>query len=148
MSRSGNVWDNAVMEIFFSTLKIERCHRQPYRTRDDAHADIFAFIERFYNLTRRHSSPGNQSPIDFERLQAVASLAVHWPRYSSERRHTALGLTTPLLRLAAKQRTTSSSLTASVSMLHGREMVLSNGGAKASAPVACTERGPRVAAHV
>jgi putative transposase len=72
MSRSGNVRDNADMESFFSTLKIERCHRQPYRTRDDARADVFAYIERFYNLTRRHSALGNQSPIDFERLQAVA----------------------------------------------------------------------------
>lgn len=72
MSRSGNVWDNAVMESFFSTLKIERCHRQPYLTRDDARADIFDYIERFYNPTRRHSSLGNQSPIDFERRQAVA----------------------------------------------------------------------------
>jgi putative transposase len=77
MSRSGNVWDNAVMESFFSTLKIERCHRQLYWTRDDARADIFAYIERFYNLTRRHSALGNQSPIDFERRQAVAKLAVH-----------------------------------------------------------------------
>ena len=72
MRRSGNVWDNAVMESFFSTLKIERCHRQPYATRDAARADIFAYIERFYNLTRRHSSLGNKNPIDFERLQAVA----------------------------------------------------------------------------
>ena len=72
MSRSGNVWDNAVMESFFSTLKIERCSRMAYRTRDDARADIFSYIERFYNLTRRHSALGNRSPIDFERTAAVA----------------------------------------------------------------------------
>jgi len=72
MSRSGNVWDNAVMESFFSTLKTERCHRMRYATRDAARADIFNYIERFYNLTRRHSSLGNQSPIDFERTMAVA----------------------------------------------------------------------------
>ncbi len=72
MSRSGNVWDNAVMESFFSTMKIERCHRKDYRTRDAARADVFDYIERFYNLTRRHSSLGNQSPIDFERMMAVA----------------------------------------------------------------------------
>jgi putative transposase len=41
MSGSGNVGDNAVMESFFSTLKTERCHRQVYRTRNDARADIF-----------------------------------------------------------------------------------------------------------
>jgi putative transposase len=72
MSRSGNVWDNAVMESFFSTMKIERCHRQTYPTRNAARADVFDYIERFYNLTRRHSSLGNQSPINFERMKAVA----------------------------------------------------------------------------
>jgi putative transposase len=72
MSRSGNVWDNAVMESFFSTMKIERCNRKNYRTRDEARADVFDYIERFYNLTRRHSSLGNQSPVDFERMMAVA----------------------------------------------------------------------------
>lgn len=72
MSRAGNVWDNAVMESFFSTMKIERCHRQQNHTRDAARADFFDYIERFYNLTRRHSSLGNQSPIDFERRMAVA----------------------------------------------------------------------------
>ena len=72
MSRSGNVWDNAVMESFFSTLKTERCHRETYLTRDAARADVFNYIERFYNLTRRHSSLGNQSPVDFERTTAVA----------------------------------------------------------------------------
>jgi putative transposase len=72
MSRSGNVWDNAVMESFFSTMKIERCNRKNYRTRDEARADVFDYIERFYNLTRRHSSLGNQSPIDFERMVEAA----------------------------------------------------------------------------
>ena len=72
MSRSGNVWDNAVMESFFSTMKIERCNRKNYRTRDEARADVFDYIERFYNLTRRHSSLGNQSPADFERMVAAA----------------------------------------------------------------------------
>ncbi len=62
MSRAGNVWANAVMESFFSTMKIERCHRKQSLTRNAARADIFDYIERFYNLTRRHSSLGNQSP--------------------------------------------------------------------------------------
>ena len=72
MSRSDNVWDNAVMESFFSTMKIERCHRKKYHTRNAARADVFDYIECFYNLTRRHSSLGNQSPINFERMKAVA----------------------------------------------------------------------------
>ena len=72
MSRSGNVWDNAVAESFFSTLKTERTNRKHYPTRDAARADVFDFIERFYNPTRRHSSNGNLSPINFERIAAVA----------------------------------------------------------------------------
>ena len=72
MSRAGNVWDNAVAESFFSTLKTERVHRRHYATRDAARADIFDFIERFYNPTRRHSTLGNRSPLDFEQQHAVA----------------------------------------------------------------------------
>jgi putative transposase len=53
MSRSGNVWDNAAMESFFSTLKTERTARKVYRSRNQARADIFDFIERFYNAKRR-----------------------------------------------------------------------------------------------
>ena len=52
MSRSGNVWDNAVMESFFSTLKTERTARKTYISRDQARADVFDFIERFYNRKR------------------------------------------------------------------------------------------------
>jgi transposase InsO family protein len=47
MSRSGNVWDNAAMESFFSSLKTERTARKLYRTRDEAKADVFDYIERF-----------------------------------------------------------------------------------------------------
>ena len=72
MSRSGNVWDNAVMESFFSTMKTERCYRRHYATRQAARADIFDYIERFYNPTRRHSTLGNMSPVAFERGVAVA----------------------------------------------------------------------------
>jgi Transposase and inactivated derivatives len=49
ISRSGNVWDNAAMESFFSSLKTERTARKVYRTRGDARADVFDYIERFYN---------------------------------------------------------------------------------------------------
>jgi putative transposase len=57
MSRSGDVWDNAVMESFFSTLKIERCNRRRYTSRDEAPADIFDYVERFYNPVRRADTP-------------------------------------------------------------------------------------------
>jgi putative transposase len=72
MSRSGDVWDNSVMESFFSTLKIERVHRKDYATRDAARADVFDYIERFYNPVRRHSTLGNRSPVVFEQEAAVA----------------------------------------------------------------------------
>jgi putative transposase len=72
MSRSGNVWDNAAMESFFSSLKTERIRRKVYRTRDAARADIFDYIERFYNPTRRHSTIGYVSPIEFERKVGLA----------------------------------------------------------------------------
>ena len=71
MSRSGNVWDNAAMESFFSTLKTERTERKVYRSRNQARADIFDFIERFYNPIRRHSTIGYLSPIEFERRAEV-----------------------------------------------------------------------------
>ena len=49
MSRREECWGNAVMERFFSTLKIERVFRSNYKTRDEARADIFDYIERFNN---------------------------------------------------------------------------------------------------
>src|SRR6202030_3415999 len=64
MSRSGNVWDNAAMESFFSSLKTERTARKTYRTRDEAKADVFDYIERFYNVKRRHSTIGYMSPVE------------------------------------------------------------------------------------
>lgn len=66
MSRSGNVWDNSAMESFFSSLKTERTARKTYRTRDAARADVFDYIERFYNPKRRHSKLGYLSPVQFE----------------------------------------------------------------------------------
>ncbi len=72
MSRSGNVWDNAAMESFFSSLKAERIGKKVYRTRGQAKADVFDYIECFYNPTRRHSTLGYLSPIDFEMEAGVA----------------------------------------------------------------------------
>jgi putative transposase len=67
MSRSGNVWDNATMDSFFSTPKTERTAHKAYRSRDQAKVDVFDFIERFYDLKRRHSTIGYRSPIEYER---------------------------------------------------------------------------------
>jgi putative transposase len=66
MSRRGNCWDNAVAESFFSSLKKERIRKEVYRTRDLAKADVFEYIEMFYNRTRRHSHLGGVSPEAFE----------------------------------------------------------------------------------
>jgi putative transposase len=72
MSRSGNVWDNAAMESFFSSLKTERTARTTYRTRDQARADVFDYVERFYNPRRRHSTLGYLAPMEFEmRVQSA-----------------------------------------------------------------------------
>jgi putative transposase len=71
MSRAGNVWDNAAMESFFSSLKTERIARRVYRTRDEARADVFDYIERFYNTRRRHSTIGYLSPMEFEMKAGV-----------------------------------------------------------------------------
>lgn len=72
MSRSGNVWDNAAMESFFSSLKTERIRGWVYRTRDDARADVFDCIERSYNAVRRHSTIGYISPVEFEKKLGLA----------------------------------------------------------------------------
>ena len=71
MSRKGNCYDNAVQESFFHTLKTELCDHEHYRTRAQARASAFEFIEVFYNRQRLHSTLGYLSPIEFE-AQRVA----------------------------------------------------------------------------
>ena len=60
------------MESFFSSLKTERIGRKVYRTRDATRADVFDYIERFYNTIRRHSTIGYRSPVEFERKVGLA----------------------------------------------------------------------------
>ena len=60
------------MESFFSSLKIERVARKVYRTRDQAKADVFDYIERFYNPRHRHSTLGYLSPVEFEKKMLLA----------------------------------------------------------------------------
>jgi len=66
MSRPGNCYDNAAMEAFWSTLKMELVYRQTFATRQQARAAIFEYIEIFYNRQRLHSSLGYASPCAFE----------------------------------------------------------------------------------
>ena len=66
MGRRGNCHDNALAENFFQLLKRERIRRRVYTTRSDARADVFNYIEMFYNSQRRHSSAAGLSPVEFE----------------------------------------------------------------------------------
>jgi putative transposase len=65
MSRRGNCWDNAPAESFFNSLKNERVHGTRYATRAEVVADLFDYIEVFYNRSRRHSTLGYHSPVQF-----------------------------------------------------------------------------------
>ena len=67
MSRRGNCHDNAVAESFFSLLKTERIKRRIFKTRNEARAEIFNYIEFFYNPSRRHGNNDGVSPVEFER---------------------------------------------------------------------------------
>ncbi len=66
MSRKGNCWDNAVAEIFFSSFKNEWMPEGGYETINQAMADVFRFIEEFYNRKRLHSHLNYVSPVAFE----------------------------------------------------------------------------------
>jgi putative transposase len=70
MNGRGNCYDNAPVESFFGSLKAELVHHAVYRTRQEAMMDIFFYIEGFYNRTRRHSTLGYLSPVDFEAAHA------------------------------------------------------------------------------
>jgi transposase InsO family protein len=74
MNGVGTWYDNAPMESFFGTLKSELVHHRVYRTRDEAKADVFYYIEAFYNRRRRHSSIAYLSPEIWERLFRSQSL--------------------------------------------------------------------------
>jgi len=77
MSRPGNCWDNAVVESFFATLKTELVRGRPYHTRQDARTEVFAYLEGFYNRSRRHSTLGYLSPVEFEQRAAHSTRGVH-----------------------------------------------------------------------
>ena len=72
MSRRGNCWDNAVAESFFGSLKRERVNRRHYKTVSEARADVFDYVEMFYNPRRRHSHLGDVSPEVYERASTAA----------------------------------------------------------------------------
>lgn len=72
MSRKGNCWDNAVMESFYRTLKVELIYLKKYEMRIKAKRDIFDYIEIFYNRERLHSFLGYNSSEEYEKMTMVA----------------------------------------------------------------------------
>ena len=72
MSRKGNCWDNAPMESFFHTLKTEWAYRFKYKTRKEAKASLFGYIEIFYNRQRRHSALQYMNPRQYEVFKMAA----------------------------------------------------------------------------
>ena len=72
MSRKGNCWDNAPMESFFHTLKTEWVYRFKYKTRQEAKASLFDYIEMFYNRQRRHSALQYMNPCQYELYKMAA----------------------------------------------------------------------------
>ena len=79
MSRRGNCFDNAVVESFFGTLKVELVHRCRFATRREARREVFEYIEVWYNRKRRHSSLGYLSPQEFEQRHGCCRGAIHAP---------------------------------------------------------------------
>lgn len=73
MSRTGNCYDNAMVESFFHTLKVELVHQNEYQTREECIRDVEGYITGFYNNTRLHSSLGYLSPVDFESINKIAA---------------------------------------------------------------------------
>jgi len=66
MSRKGNCWDNAVVESFFSRLKVELIYAEAYKTVEAIRTGVFEYIEMLYNRVRRHSAIGYVSPHEYE----------------------------------------------------------------------------------
>ncbi len=72
MSRKGNCWDNAVLESFFGSLKVEVIYQNYYEARLQARRDIFEYIEAFYNRERLHSAIGYMTPEECELMRKCA----------------------------------------------------------------------------
>jgi len=71
MGSTGQCWDNAVAETFFATLKKELVYRRSWPTRRELEAEIFEYIEAFYNLRRKHTTLGMLSPATYEQQHAA-----------------------------------------------------------------------------
>ena len=80
MSRKGNCWDNAAMELFFSRLKVEDVFAHSYQNLGEAYSSAFEYIEMFYNRIRRHSANGQISTVEYENIyyEMCAYTGVHF----------------------------------------------------------------------
>ena len=78
MGSRGDAYDNAAAESFMATIKTELIHRHRFKTKDEARLAVFRYIEGFYNPLRRHSSLGQKSPAEYEKIleEAAATAAV------------------------------------------------------------------------
>src|ERR687884_244811 len=74
MSRRGNCLDNAPMESFFASLKKEHVHHVRFRTRAEARAAVFEYIEVFYNRQRLHSALGYRTPAEARATMEAVTL--------------------------------------------------------------------------
>jgi putative transposase len=75
MGSRGDAFDNASAESCIATIKCECVHRRRFTSRDQARLAVFDYIECFYNPPRRHSSIGDHSPSDYERIHHAATKA-------------------------------------------------------------------------
>lgn len=73
MSKKGDCYDNAAMESWNHSLKVEAIHGERFKTRDQAKQQVFEYIEVYYNRQRLHSTLGYLSPMQFELKHANAS---------------------------------------------------------------------------
>jgi putative transposase len=71
MSKRGDCYDNACAESFFHSLKVELTHGERYATRQQLRAELFRYIETYYNRIRRHSALGHMSPATFEQRKVA-----------------------------------------------------------------------------
>ena len=94
MSGTGNCYDNAPMESFWHSLKVEETHGQDFATRAQAKHCVFGYIEGWYNTTRMHSSLGYQSPAQYERQWQAKSI-----KAADDKQTAILGNTSPSARL-------------------------------------------------
>jgi putative transposase len=74
MGSKGDCFDNAVAESFFATIKKELIHRRTWPTKAELRTEVFDYIEIFYNRQRRHSTLGQLSPIEYEKISPSQDL--------------------------------------------------------------------------